>query len=141
MLICHFCLTQGDPILELLSHPEALQIVWSRRFGEFASLRFDASGQPQVGFVWSALCNLVGSLPRAPPHPVSTGTPHAAAQGHPGAPSAVRSRHLWFCPGRFVYPAGCRQDVSPQETGLFQASSALGAPRSFSSEDSRGFAC
>ena len=42
--------SQGDPILELVSYPEALQLVLSRRFGEFASLQFDVSGQPQVVF-------------------------------------------------------------------------------------------
>ena len=52
-------------------------------------------------------------------------------------------RHLWFCPGRFVYPAGGRQDVSPQETGLLQGVDCARSPSSeiFSSEGSRGFTC
>ena len=53
-------LTQGDPLPELVSFPEALQLVLSRRFSEFASLGFDSEGQPQAR---SALCSPVGSLP------------------------------------------------------------------------------
>ena len=45
-----FYLTQGDPLLELVSFPEALQLALSHRFGEFASLRFDSVGIPQVAF-------------------------------------------------------------------------------------------
>ena len=32
-------MTQGDPLLELVSYPETLQLAFSRRFGELASLR------------------------------------------------------------------------------------------------------
>ena len=48
------CLALRDPILELVSYPEALQLALLHQFGEFASLRFDASGHPQVVFrsVW-----------------------------------------------------------------------------------------
>ena len=39
-----FYLTQGDPLLELVSFHEALQPALSCRFGKFASLRFDSAG-------------------------------------------------------------------------------------------------
>ena len=45
-----FYLTQGDPLIELVSFPEALQLALSRLFGKFASLRFDSVGLPQVAF-------------------------------------------------------------------------------------------
>ena len=57
------CLSQGDPILELVSYPEALQLALSCRFGDFASLQFDFSGQHQVVFVQSVPYNRLGSLP------------------------------------------------------------------------------
>ena len=85
------CLSQGDPILELVSYPEALQLALSRWFGEFDSLLFDVSGQPQVVFHLVSPVQLSRQPARAPPHSVSTGTPQAAAQSQARAPSAVRS--------------------------------------------------
>ena len=88
------CLSQEDPILELVSYPEALQLALSCRFGDFASLRFEVSGQPQVVF------RLVGSVQpsrqsaRAPHHSVSSGTPQAAAWSQAGAPSMVHSSSM-----------------------------------------------
>ena len=38
-----FYLTQGDPLMELVSFPEALQLALSHRFGDFASMMFDRS--------------------------------------------------------------------------------------------------
>ena len=57
--------------------------------------------------------------------------------------SEGQSRHLWIWPEWFVYPARCRQEVSSQETGLFQSFGCTGYPASeiFSDEGSRGFAC
>ena len=39
-----FYLTQGDSLLELVAFLEALQLALSRRFGDFAFLRFDSVG-------------------------------------------------------------------------------------------------
>ena len=63
----------------------------SRRFGDFASLRFDVSGQPQVVFHSVGPVQPSRQPARASPHSVSTGTPHAAARNPDGAPSKVRS--------------------------------------------------
>ena len=46
----HSVCLRGDPILDLVSYPEALQLGLLHWFGDFASLRFDVSGQPQVVF-------------------------------------------------------------------------------------------
>ena len=85
------CVSQGDPILELVAYPEALQLVLSRQFGDFASLRFDFSGQPQVVFHSVGQVQPSRQSARAPPHSVSTSTPQAAAQSQAGAPSVVYS--------------------------------------------------
>ena len=86
-----FYLTQGDPLLELLAFLEAHQLALSRRFRDFAFMRFDSAGLPQVAF------NSVGPVQpyrhpaQAPPHTVSTGTLSAAARSQAGAPSLARS--------------------------------------------------
>ena len=87
---------------KLLPGHVTLQLALSRRFGNFASLRFDVSDQPHVVF------HLVGAVQpprqsaRAPPHSMSTGTPQAASRSQAGAPSVVRSSpmdlSLWICP-------------------------------------------
>ena len=68
-----FYLAQGNPLLELVSFPEALQLALSHRFGDFASLRFDSAGQPQVAF--RSVCSVQPCMQpaRAPPCSVCTG--------------------------------------------------------------------
>ena len=84
-------LSQGDSLLDLVPYPEALQLVLSRQFGEFASLRFDPSGLPKVVFRSVGPIQVARQSARAPPHSVSAGTLQAASRSPAGAPSAVRS--------------------------------------------------
>ena len=78
-------------MLELVSCTEALELLLSRWFREFASLLFDASGQPQVVFRSVGPVQSCRQPARALPHSVSTSTPQAAAQSQARAPSVVRS--------------------------------------------------
>ena len=84
-------LSQGDSILDLVPYPEALQLALLCQFSEFASLRFDPSGLPQVVFHSVGLIQAARQSARAPPHSVSAGTSQAAVQSPAGAPSALRS--------------------------------------------------
>ena len=78
-------------IIDLVPYPEALELALSRRFGDFDSLRFDPSGQPQVVFCSIGLIQAARQSAQAPPHSVSAGTPQTAVRSPAGAPSVVRS--------------------------------------------------
>ena len=56
------CLSQGDPILELVSYPEGLQLTLSRRFGEFIPFGSMCLVNLRWFFVRSALYNRSSSL-------------------------------------------------------------------------------
>ena len=85
-------LSQGDSILDLVPYPEAFQLALSRRFSEFASLRFDPSGLPQVVFHSVGPIQVARQSARAPPHSVSAGTSQTAVQSP--APQAPWSSDL-----------------------------------------------
>ena len=83
----------------------------SRRFGNFASLRFDPSGQSQVVFRSVGPVQVAGQSARAPPHSVRAGTPQAEARSQAGAPSAV-------CSSPMDLSAGAPPPQNPWSSGL-----------------------
>ena len=89
-------LSQGDSILYLVPYPEPLQLALSRWSSNFASLRFDPSGQPQVVFLSVGPIQAARQSARAPPHSVSAGTSQAAARS-PVEPPPWRAPAPWIC--------------------------------------------
>ena len=111
------------------TYSEALQVALSCRVSDFASLRFDASGQPQVVFHSVGPIQPSSQSARALPHTVSTGPPQAAARSQAGAPSAVHSSPMDL-------PVGAPPPQAPWSSGLDEGpSSTSTGSHSFS----RGF--
>ena len=73
-------LSQGDSIVDLVVYPEALQLALSHHFGEFASLRFNPSGLPQVVLHSVGPIQAARQSAWAPPHSVSSGTSQAVGR-------------------------------------------------------------